>query len=86
MSKPKKFTDLELEIDDLMSDGKKHSWNELYLLCSRYRDSQYDYNSFKKTIWRYKWKLKHLEPRSVVDNTTEGRKIFYRKYNLYVRS
>ena len=81
---PPKFTKLEQEIDELLSDGQQHSWRDIMDICRKYRDSEFTKINMRNTIALYVTKLKRIEPQAIVANSHLGRRIIYRKYRRYV--
>lgn len=76
------LTELETYLNDILSDGLKHSFKEVKDLIMIHvdNDPEFTKDNVHKTVQRLKLKLEILEPQTIIANTTEGRKFFWRKY------
>jgi len=75
------YTELEHQLDLLLSDGKRHSFAEIRkVVREHYDDSQLSNANVTQAVKRLRKKMRTLEPQCEVVNTFAGYKGYWRKF------
>ena len=83
MRRMPKYTELEYNLDQLLSDGCRHSFTEIRKFVRDFRkDTEVSNGNVSQTIKKLRRKMAILEPQCEIVNTFHGYKGFWRKFRL----